>query len=686
MSLDLTNAVVYDVETFPNVFTLAMEMLNFPVKAVWEISEFRDDRALLLEWFEHCRRNQVPMIGFFSLQFDYPIIHFIIKNPSCTVGDIYAKSQELSRSFDSFTNMIWQSDRFAPQIDLFKINHFDNRAKTTSLKALQINMRSQTVVDMPVEFGIRLTADQTNRLLIPYNKHDTSETKQFAHNCMSAINFRIGLMDTLRGDVLNFSDVKIGAKTLEQRIGDEICYEKIWIDTGFSGEGYSKKQPRQTYRSRIALNDIIFPYIRFSDPEFARVLTWMKAQVLAPEDLDDPDAQVKTKGVFKGIIANVGGIEFHFGTGGMHASVKPQRIIATDEWLIRDIDVKGFYPDIAIKNKLAPEHLGEAYTREYAKIPIEREEWQKKKGKKCVEANSLKLAANGPWGQSNNIYTSFYDPKYAMTIPINGQLLLCMLAEWLLTVPTLQIIQANTDGITYRIHREFEPHAAEIRKHWQNYTLLTLEDVSYKSMFIRDVNNYVAEDMKGELKQKGAYWHPDPNNYVKSISEAQPPAWHKDLGNVISIRAAVTAMVHGIDPATFIRLHTDKFDFMLRAKVDRSSKLMLGDREIQKTSRYYVSTNGEILKKISPPTAGYKLGDYKRKPKITDIEYRTILATLKPGQHDPRIHTKNMSKYDYRITMFEAGFKVTECNNADDFRFDNINYDYYVNEARKLII
>lgn len=689
MSFDLTNAVVYDIETFPNVFTLAMEMLNYPVKAVWEISEYRDDRKELLQWFEYLRSNQIPMIGFYNLAFDYPVIHYLMMHPDATVTQLYNKAMEIINSFDKFGNMIWQDNRFAPQIDLFKINHFDNRAKTTSLKALEINMRSHTVVDMPVDPGTNLTLDQTRRLLIPYNMHDTSETKKFALYCSSAINFRIGLMETLKGDVLNFSDVKIGAKTLEQRIGENICYKPAYTEIcpfDNTTKIYNRKSPRQTYRSRIALKDIIFPYIRFSNPEFDRVLTWMKNQVLTPEDLNDPDAIVKTKGVFKGIVANVGGVDFQFGTGGMHASVKPQRINATHEWLLRDIDVGAFYPNIAIANNLAPEHLGEAYTREYAKLPIERKEWQKKKGKKCVEANSLKLATNGPWGQSNNVYTVFYDPQYAMTIPINGQLLLCMLAEWLLTVPTVQIVQANTDGITYYIHRDFEPQAVQVCKHWETYTQLSLEDANYHRMWIRDVNNYVAEDMQGNLKQKGAYWFPDPQNYAESISETQPPAWHKDLGNIVSIRAAVTSMVHGIDPETFIRLHGDKFDFMCRAKVDKTSQLMLGNRQIQRTSRYYVSTDGEILRKISPPANGHTIGEFKRKPKVSEMDYINIRDKLSPGQWDERIHTKNKGRYENRVTMFEAGWKVTECNDADAFRFANINYDYYVNEAKKLII
>lgn len=672
MTIDLNTAEVYDVETFPNVFTLSVEKLMTDEKYVFEISEFRDDRRELLYWLEQKRRYQTLMIGFFSLAFDYPIIHYIYTHPNCTVAEIYQKAMDIILG-DRFGNMIWQDQRLAPQLDVFKIHHFDNKAKTTSLKALQFNMRSETVVDMPVEVGTHLNNNQVRGLLIPYNAHDVSETKKFAHISMNAIKFRIGLLDTLRGDVLNFSDVKIGAETLIQRIGEDVCYDRS------SG----RRQPRQTVRSRIALKDIIFPYIKFNNPEFARVLEWMKQQVLTPEDLDDPDAVVRTKGVFKGVTALVGGLHFHFGTGGVHASVPPQRFVATDEWLLRDIDVASLYPSIANVNNLSPAHLGEAYTREYKKLPIERKEWQKKKGKKCIEANTLKLASNGPWGQSNNPFTVFFDSQYAMTIPINGQLMLCMLAEWLITIPTIQLIQANTDGITYRIHRDYEPQAAAICKQWEAYTCLVLEDVNYRRMWIRDVNNYIAEDMGGKLKQKGAYWHPDPLNYNESINEAQPSAWHKDLSNLVSIRAAVAYMVHGIPIDQFIRAHTDPFDFMCRVKVGKETKLMLGSRELQKTTRYYIARNGETMLKIAPPTG--RPGAFKKANKITDAEYHRVMAETN-WQWDARVCTKNKSKYEQRETNVQAGRKIAECNRASDFRFDNIDFSYYIDEATKLII
>lgn len=672
MTLSLDLAQVYDVESFPNVFTLTAEALHSDERRVYEISEYRDDRQYMLQWFNYLQQHQIPMIGFFSEQYDYAMVHFIYTNPHCTVADIYAKSQSIVNSTDRFGSTIWPRDRFAPQIDLAKVHHFDNKAKTTSLKALQVNMRSRTVMESPVPFGQPVAQVGVDAHVIPYNVHDVTETKRFAHISMGALQFRLGLIEQFGIECLSWNDTKIGEKMLEQRLGDDVCYDRS------SG----RKQRRQTVRHRIALNDIIFPYIKFDNPEFQRILTFMREQVLTPDDIDDPESTaIRTKGVFTNLRAEVGGLTFHFGTGGVHASVEAQRFEATDEWLIRDIDVEGLYPNIAIQNRLAPAHLGEAFIAEYAKIPLER----KQHAKGTYQNAALKLAANGAWGKSNSKFSVFYDPQYAMTIPINGQLMICMLAEWLLSLPTITLIQANTDGITYRVHRDYLAAAQHMESLWQEYTKLKLEDAAYSRMWIRDVNNYVAEYTDGKLKQKGAYWHPDPRDYENSISTASPPCWYKDLSNIISVRAAVAAMVHGIDPETFIRCHSDPFDFMLRAKCDRSSTLYLGGTPVQSTTRYYVAREGLPLVKVSPPPAGAVLGAYKRKNGVSEAEYRRVMEQT-GGEWHPDVCTGNRSKYEERRTAIQAGWHVAECNDAASFRFDNLDYSFYIAEAKKLII
>jgi hypothetical protein len=663
--------IVYDIETFPNVFTLHMECLDDDRQSTWEISQYRDDREHLLRWFGYLAAYQIPMIGFNNINFDYPVIHAIYKNPRITVDQIYRKAMSIIESQDKFGHLIWDRDFFTPQIDLFKIHHFDNPAKTTSLKALQINMKSETVEDSPVEFGTHCTREQIEHGVIPYNKHDVKKTKQFAKISLPAIEFRKKLIPVFGREVLNYNDTKIGGKMLEQRLGDDVCYD-------FSS---GRKQRRQTVRNRIALNDIIFPYIQFKNPEFQRVLDFMRSQVLTPDDIEDPQATIKTKGVFTDLRAQVGGIEFHFGTGGAHASVESKAFVATSEWLIRDIDVEGLYPNIAIVNKLSPAHLGEVFVQAYASIPKER-----KLHKKGTPENAMfKLAANGVYGNSNNKFSVFYDPQFTMTITINGQLMICMLAEELCEIPTVNLIQCNTDGITYMVHISYLAAAKAVEAAWMEQTRLKLEDVQYTKMNIRDVNNYVAVDVNGKRKLKGTFWYPDPDDYYNSISNTAPPSWHKDFNPAIVARAAVAEMIDDMPVEATIYMATDPFEFICRARGNKGSQLYLGDTRCQNTLRYYVALQGYQLTKVSPPPEGCEVGQFKKANGVSKIEYERVMRET-GGEWDERVCNKKKSRHEIRRTAVEAGWNVAQCNRASDFDFKNVNYQWYINEARKLVV
>jgi hypothetical protein len=296
----------------------------------------------------------------------------------------------------------------------------------------------------------------------------------------------------------------------------------------------------------------------------------------------------------------------------------------------------------------------------------------------------MKLASNGTYGNSNSAFSVFYDPKYTMTITINGQLL-----DHDARRVVADVNQYPADRRQYGRHNL--PNSSfrdpcrrrELQKAWEAYTRLVLEEVEYSHMWIRDVNSYVARSVSGELKQKGAYWYPV--RFPEDVSESQPPAWHKDLGNIVSQMAAVEYMVNGKDIEQFI-MHEcdDPYLFCLRAKGDKSTKIMIGDQEVQKITRYYIARDGKPMIKRAPPKG--EAGTFKKKNGITDHEFYSILETLPPGTHDSRIHTKNKSVYETRETAVQSGWLVADCSDIRNFSFDNLNYDFYIAEARKLVI
>ena len=147
---------------------------------------------------------------------------------------------------------------------------------------------------------------------------------------------------------------------------------------------------------------------------------------------------------------------------------------------------------------------------------------------------------------------------------------------------------------------------------WEKQTGLELEQVEYKSMYLRDVNSYIAVDTKGKTERKGAYWWSD--NWKDY--DAGPGHWHTDLSMMVVPKVAEAVMLHGGNPEWYLRTMTDPFDFMMRQKIIGAQKGFIGGQETQKTVRYYVSTKGSEFKVIRP--APGPVGQYKRKPKLTD--------------------------------------------------------------------
>jgi hypothetical protein len=595
-----------------------------------------------------------------------------------TAADIYTKAMSIINAHGParFAHMVWESDWLVPQIDLYKIHHFDNMSKATSLKILEFNMQMDSIEDLPFPVGTTLTSEQID-ILISYMWHDIEATDMFADRTVPQIAMRERLTAEFGKSMMNMSDVKIGETILVTEM------EKRGI-TCFEYDG-KRKVKKQTKRESIDLNQVLFPYVRFERVEFQNIMSYLQSKVIT-----------ETKGVFTGLTADVDGLEYHFGTGGLHASVESQVIHTDDRYQIVDVDVASFYPNMGIKNHLYPAHLGEAFCDAYLGVYHTRKTYDKG----TPENEAFKLALNGAYGGSNNEYSPFFDSFYTMSITINGQLSLCMLVEQLVKVPGLRMIQANTDGVTYLCPHEYLDHTRAVCRWWEELTQLELEEALYNRMWVKDCNNYIAEKMNGDLKRIGAYAHvtAEENPGTRELP------YHKDWSARVVALAAEAALVHGTDIRDFISNHNNIFDFFLRTKVPRNSSLEWGGEQVSNIVRYYISTEGRPLEKVMPPNG--PPGEYKRANKLTDAYFNQVMAEIGPGVWDERIHTKNKSVYEERRSGVNTGWKVQLCNELPplvsrvtsegfdgdggdiaDFNdyFSDLNHEWYIKEAEKLV-
>lgn len=664
--------LMYDAEMYPNLFSICFYNPQMDAIKIFEMSEWRNDWNDFRKFVKNSSNGFVRWVGFNNYYFDYQVIHAMLQmfRLGETKGiDIaraaHRKAQELIKSSkdERFTNIIWDNNHIVPQVDVFRIHHFDNVARATSLKVLEFNMRSDTIEDLPFDPMKPLTAEQ-RPVLLKYNEHDVRETYKFYLKTLSMIRFREQLSAKFEKNFLNFNDTKIGKEYFIMEL------EKAGVKC-FGIDADEGRKPIQTKRDKIRLADIIFPYIQFERPEFNAVLSWLRDQTITETkgvftELDDLGGLAKyanlltTKGKIKNLNCIVNGFQFDFGTGGIHGSIDSTIVEEDDHHAVLDYDVTSLYPSIAIVNEVYPKHLGKKFCSVYAQLKKDRVAYPKG----TPENAMLKLALNGVYGDSNNKFSPFYDPQYTMTITINGQLLLCMLAEMYMKIDSVKIIQINTDGITIKVRRDKIEEVEAANKKWMEITKLDLERADYKKMFIRDVNNYVglytessAKEQKKKVKSKGAYeWE---NLYRPNHPKPDDITWHKNHSAPI-IQMAVTAhLVDGKNIEEFIvENQHDVHAFMLRTKVPRTSRLMWGDEQIQNTTRYYMSKNGRQLTKIMPPLA--KNPDKERPIKIHDGWAAMPMNTMREiDDIDPRWYIEEAHKlvsplYDGLLTEMMA--------------------------------
>lgn len=609
-------SMIWDIETFPNCFTLAAEHSCAPLKWMFEISEFRDDTSDLFQWCEWLARHDYSMVGFNNIGFDYIVLHAILSNRGMSPGDIYRLAMDIieAEDDDKFKFIIYPDARYIKQIDLMRVHHMDNKSRRTSLKKLEFAMRLDNVCTMPVPFGTRLTKPQIE-VLKQYNENDVHATKQFYKASAKALEFRNELNQEYGRDFSNHSDVGIGKDFFVSRLeaAGIACYDYS------SG----RRAPKQTIRKEVALDDAILKWIKFDHPEFTRIINWLRGQVVT-----------ETKGVFKDLTATVDGLTYVFGMGGIHASVN-NRIYESDaDHLIVDIDVEGYYPSTGIVQGFRPAH----YPKEFSDIwrDIKHQRSLYKKG--TAKNGGYKLAANGAFGDMNSPYSVFYDTLAFCQITLNGQMLMCLLIEKLILIEGLEVIQANTDGITVYIKREVLPALNDVVAQWEKLTQLKMEHANYSKMFIRDVNNYIAVYEDGTIKRKGAY------DYA--------PGWHQDHGMLVVAKAAEQVLLHGKSIRETVENWPDIYDFMKCAVIPKSSRLFYNyklpdQRQLENTQRYYVSTTGGKLTKVMPPL-----------PKRPGVE---------------------------RPIGIVSDWAVCPCNDISDAN-QPIDYDYYVQEVEKLCL
>ena len=623
---------VYDIESLSNLFTYTGYCPKEDKYYQFVICKWRNE---LKELYKHLTRDKLLQVGFNNKSYDSPIIHHILhhyqeyqyKTGQEVAQFLYQKSQDvIEQEFSALSD----KNELIAQLDLYKIAHYDNNARRTSLKDLEIAMNLPNVEEMPIHHTTWCKEGDENCIL-EYNKTDVYSTYQFLLTLLgktdnpiykgkNKIELRQKLQNKYKIPCLNWPDVKIG----EQLILKLYCNK-----TGLNP--YELKKKGGTKRSIIHLKDCIPHWANFETSEFKTLKHKFESSSITT-----------IKGAFEESVY-FHDIQIDYGTGGAHSSCSPGVYEANDYWMILDEDIGSLYPSIAIQLGIYPEHLGKTYLdiydREIVSVRLA-EKVKPKKERDMVIMEGFKLAANGTYGKTGEESSFLYDPLYTLRVTIGGQMFLSLWTEKLAkAIPEIKFLQHNTDGITYMLPRKDFDKAKEVGKEMTKLTGLYIEDNEYSKVIIRDCNNYIAIYLDGSCKLKGAF----------EIDKE----FHKDPSMRIVPIAVKEYFVNNVPVEETIKNHTNIYDFCLRLKTNSKSTPIyrhiendkLVDTKLSRTTRYYIvnpsKDSGSLFKDFGE---GRMTG--------VNVGYDAMIFN--------KYIEKPMSEY-------------------------NINYSFYINEAYKLI-
>jgi hypothetical protein len=629
------DVLIFDIETMQEMFLVGVYNPQLNMYREFEVSEDKNELDLFIHW----ANNKIDhhWVGYNNLRFDSQVIEWILRNYEnwydLSSLEITAKIAQKAAdvihdaNFDVFPEYR-ESELAYKQIDLFTLNHYNNKNRMVSLKRLEFEMDLENIEEMPVHHTkINMTADE-RQLTRDYCKNDVMATYEFykvtigdcehpLYKGNNQIELRLDIQEEFGIPCLNYSDSKIG----DEMIKKYYCLEKK-ID-------YSNLPKKGFFRKEVKVKHCIADYVTFITPELKAFHKRIKQMTFGLQD------------EFKETI-NFYDNAYTFAKGGLHTENSPKIFEADDDHLIIDWDVSSYYPAIIINNGKYPYHLGKEFLAGYKKMFEKRLELKPlaKKDKRIKGiVGALKLAVNSVYGKSSDMQNWIYDRQLTMFTTITGELSLLMLIEQY-ELRGIRVISANTDGVTIMIKKDQLEIMKAINTWWQDLTSYELERTDYQKIIFSTVNDYIAIKTDGEIKKKGDF-----------LTDFE---LHKNKSARVVPIALEQYFVNNIPIDDTIRSHNNVYDFCLRQKASKDFHYeginrSTGNKTVyNKLIRYYVSNKGEKLLKVKNPECQTDAPD---------------------------------------IAQVEAGeWVMCVCNYlTPSHPLDNINYEYYIERANKIV-
>ena len=323
---------VCDIETIKGCFLLCAYV---PEQDSWHdfvINESQNDLYPMIKFLDNHKEHY--MVTYNGLSFDGQVIEYIWRTHDkwfdksgkeiCEL--IYKKAQDV---IDDTNHGLFppyrENELTFKQLDIFRINHYDNKNRMVSLKRLEYEMDLENIEEMPISHTKESFTEDELKQLVHYCRNDVHATYEFylvttgktehpLYKGNNQIQLRLDIQEEFGIECLNYSDSKIGDEIIKKYY----CEEK--------GISYKDLPRKGFFRKGVKLKHCVADYVKFQTKELQAFLKEIK------------DTTLKQSDDFKKAI-KFHGNTYSFMKGGIHSENKPEIFEADDEYMIVDWDV-----------------------------------------------------------------------------------------------------------------------------------------------------------------------------------------------------------------------------------------------------------------------------------------------------------------------------------------------------------
>lgn len=524
-----------------------------------------------------------------------------------------------------------------------------------SLKIYGGRLHSRLMQDLPyhhddfifsdVEAGFPLSSSKRRETTYKYCGNDHETTQDLYHGVEEKLHIREVMSEQYGLDLRSKSDAQIAEAVIKAEI-ERITGKRVWkADDSTRNMAFRYEVPK---------------FVSFQTPDMQRMLRVVRDTLFVVEN-----GKIPMPKSLETLSIRLGDSNYTFGIGGLHSTESCVSHHADEDNDLEEDDVRSYYPSIIIRLGLFPKHLGPVFLDVYTPIYNERQEAV------GVKKETYKIILNGSFGKFGSGYSILFAPELLIQTTITGQLCLLMLIE-ALEEEGIPVVSANTDGVVTRCPKYLRKKKDQIIREWEAKTGFIMESSPYRSIYSRDVNNYIAIKTDGTAKRKGAYAKPglSKNPTVNICNEAvvefltkgtpveETIEWCQDIRQFVSIKKVDGGGVQGGESFVDDWVRRDERHWVRQAWIDAGeSDIWLENKKVK------------LVTKRPPPVA------VQVDPEYLGKAVRFYYSTNSPG---PIRRAKNGA------IVGDSTGSLALMTLPDEMPTD-IDYDWYINKAHRIL-